>query len=633
MPTTFAPAARVLMTRRFADDVKRLQSPIVRKVENVITDVRTFGPRHPPLHTRRVERNPSGRFHFINVDDKYRIVAALEGNVVLFEKVGNHDATLAWGEHATLKEYEERLQVEGLVATPRVSEGATSKTTPELFEAELSLPQLIEHQEVLSDLITGDFFGSLEGYQDGSIEDWMIFLSPLQRRAVSRTIHGPARVSGGPGTGKTVVGLHRSVEFARELAGKRVLVTSYVRNVPEVLGGLVERLSPELHSRLEFRTVHSLAGVLLWERKVTLRVDDVAARSRFTLRLNADASRREMLRRGGFSEHYLWDEVTRVIEGREVGTLEGYLQLARHGRRQRMHEPYRRLVWQLYTEYREACDRQEQPILSSGRQLAEARRALVDAPPTERYGAIVVDEAQDLTECGMRLLLDALDGGAQGQILLIGDNAQRIYAGGFRLSDLGIEVRGRSFGLSMCYRSTDEIMKAAAALSRYVSTEDDDWASDANWLPARSGKKPTLREYRSTDAELEATIGLLRAEPDLADSTALLVPTNTLKDSWKAALAAGGIPVCDLLTYSGRHRPGVKVGTYNRAKGLEFKRVLLPNLSASGLRADPDRLDDLIGRGSALFVAMTRARDRLDLSYAGEPSLFIDALLEFVEVV
>jgi hemolysin activation/secretion protein len=40
------------------------------------------------------------------------------------------------------------------------------------------------------------------------------------------------------------------------------------------------------------------------------------------------------------------------------------------------------------------------------------------------------------------------------------------------LAELGLEIRGRSFPLSVCYRSTDEIMSAVGALGQFVSTEE-----------------------------------------------------------------------------------------------------------------------------------------------------------------
>ena len=44
-------------------------------------------------------------------------------------------------------------------------------------------------------------------------------------------------------------------------------------------------------------------------------------------------------------------------------------------------------------------------------------------------------------------------------LLLLGDGAQRIYAGGFKLRQAGVEVRGRTTVLRSNYRNTDEIIE------------------------------------------------------------------------------------------------------------------------------------------------------------------------------
>ena len=70
------------------------------------------------------------------------------------------------------------------------------------------------------------------------IEDWMVFLHPDQRRLVDRRFNGPARITGGAGTGKTVVGVHRAARLAGD--GRKVLFTTYIRTLPE---GLRDALS------------------------------------------------------------------------------------------------------------------------------------------------------------------------------------------------------------------------------------------------------------------------------------------------------------------------------------------------------------------------------------------------------
>ena len=81
-----------------------------------------------------------------------------------------------------------------------------------------------------------------------------------------------------------------------------------------------------------------------------------------------------------------------------------------------------------------------------------------------------------------------------------------------------------------------------------------------------------------------------------------------------------------LADYRGVRAPGVKVGTFHRAKGLEFKRVYLAGLGKKRWpilwrESDPEsREAERARQVRAAFVAMTRARDDLQVVCAGEPS-------------
>jgi superfamily I DNA/RNA helicase len=288
----------------------------------------------------------------------------------------------------------------------------------------------------------------------------------------------------------------------------------------------------------------------------------------------------------------------------------------------------RRLVWELYQEYREACDRMSPPVADPERVLSLALEALRREPTGRPYDAVIVDEAQDLTEVGVRLLLELVKDGAAGRLLLVGDHAQRVYAGGFRLSDLGVDVRGRSTTLKVCYRSTDEIMKAVAALGRELSSEDfgEDGLSSLASSTVRNGALPRLLRFRTTEDEIQWLVGELRDSDD-QDSVAILLPTNARVDDWDARLRIAGITHVRLEHYSGRPLPGVKIGTYARSKGLEFKQVFLPGLADHlfpwGSRDD---VDGILLQGSMLYVAMSRARDELAMSSPGEPSFLLTPL-------
>lgn len=619
----------IIASVRFLEDVGKLALAETRKLESTIRTIRTHGLTYGSLKTRPIERNPDSRFRLLNLDGGYRMVAAVEGRHVFLLKVGNHDETERWGERATLRQYKERLAFDPAILK---REKRSKPASDAMFEIPTTLAEIAASAEV-ADLLTDCVDGVLEGWRDGTIEDWMIFLSPVQRRAVDRAVGGPARVTGGPGTGKSVVGLHRAVALARELPDARqILMTSFVRTVPDVLGGLFERLAPDLASRVQFASVHSLAMKALGGNRPN--VDAEAARRRFVRRLQSRPDRYRQLSVGArLTDEYLWEEITRVIEGRGLTRRVEYLGLQRHGRKRALPALIRGLIWDVYEEYREACDIGDEPVIDWDRVLQLALDHVRANPPAEHYSAIIVDEAQDISEVGVRFLLELLEGGSTGRIMLIGDAGQRIYPGGYRLAELGLEIRGRSFPMSVCYRSTDEIMQVVGALGQYVSTEEfgEDGVRGLATATVRSGDRPRLRVFRTHDDEIESLMSELDPDDEDLDATAILTFSNRAVGEWRRVLDHAGIGTVGLDQYTGRAMPGVKVGTYHRAKGLEFKRVYLPGLDDAYPRNQSDP-DDLIEAGSLLYVAMSRAKDELTLSYAGRPSMFIDALLPHVDV-
>jgi superfamily I DNA/RNA helicase len=362
-------------------------------------------------------------------------------------------------------------------------------------------------------------------------------------------------------------------------------------------------------------------------------IDDKSARRRFDKCLTRDPARYRQLREGAqLSDDYLWEEVRRVIIGRGVDTADDYRALRRIGRKRPMPAVIRSLVWDVYQEYLDAC-KDDGGVLDWDLMLRVALEQVREHGPERHYAAIVVDEAQDITEVGVRFLLELLDGGPDGRLMLVGDSGQRIYPGGYRLADLGLEVRGRSFALDVCYRSTDEIMRAVGALGQFLSTDEfgDDGLRSVLASTVRSGPRPILHPFVSAHEEEAWIIDQLNPDDPSIDSTAILLPTNAAVERWRRALGIAGLGTVGLDEYAGRPVPGVKVGTCHRAKGLEFERLFLPGLDDQFPYVGGDD-DALVEAGSLLYVAMSRARDRLLLSYSGRPSMFLEAVDDFCDV-
>ncbi|MFC6086177.1 nuclease-related domain-containing DEAD/DEAH box helicase [Sphaerisporangium aureirubrum] len=472
------------------------------------------------------------------------------------------------------------------------------------------------------------------------IERWMTFLHPEQAAMARRDWNGPARISGPAGTGKTVVGLHRAAYLAER--GGRLLYVTFARNLPRVQGHLFQRMSPGAAGRVEFSSLYGWARAFLAERGLASSLSAERAETAFSLawlRAGKDSSLTDVEP----SPAYWKEEIDYVIKGRGVASIEEYRTVPRHGRRTALRPGQREAAWLLYEEYELA--RAERGVHDFNDVLAMALAEARARPVPPRYTTVIVDEVQDLTLIAMKLLY-ALVGDVPNGLLLIGDGQQAVYPGGFRLADAEIMVRGRGGVLRTNYRNAAPIITAALEVisadpyddlegtrpdgHREVDTTYHDGrvvravAPDATehdrllvealrGLTApgpRPGDEPPGRRGEHGPAGEHGAAG---GHGPLADA-ALLCPTLRRLEHYHRMLTRAGVPVVRLESYDGRPVEAVKLGTYRRAKGLEFKYVFLPHHDTAvpgaraGNAADGERSE--IARRQ-LFVAMSRARDLL----------------------
>lgn len=480
----------------------------------------------------------------------------------------------------------------------------------------------------------------------------MIFLHPDQRSIVERSYDGPARVRGAAGTGKTVVALHRAAHLGRHVrdagAVPKVLFTTVTDSLPRVYAHLFQRMPDSGYGGVDFLSIDDVAAQACREAGVGLPAVDVAAvDAGFSAAHARIVSGGSPLDRASLTPEYLRTEIARVLKGRGVESIEEYLTLVRTGRGVGLTAASRRQLWELAQTWDEECAVRD--TVHPGDVLITALRT-ASSLSEPRYRAAIVDEAQDLTMVGLQLLRALVNAGQRDRpdgLFLVGDGAQRVYPGGFTLRQAGVEVRGRTTVLRVNYRNTREILGAALAVAgneRVVDLDEEFKRGELVAATLRRGVRPMLFKYDTDAAEAE---GLVKELRDVIGSdqigigdTAVFCPSDDVCAAFGEALSLNELAWEPLPEYGGTPTERVKVGTYTEAKGLEFKAVFLPGLSADRFppaggehETEEEHEERRALELSRVFVAMTRARDALVLSCVGEPSRLLSPALPLFEVI
>ena len=225
---------------------------------------------------------------------------------------------------------------------------------------------------------------------------WSVFLHPEQRQLVERDYTGSARVSGSAGTGKTIVALHRAVFLARSNQNARVLLTTFSHILANALRTQLRRLisnEPRLAERLEVHSINA-TGERLYKfhfGQINLAPPEVVQE---LLRV---ASERE--ENHEFSVRFLLTEWEQVVDAWQLDTWEAYRDVARLGRKTRLPETQRAILWSLFEQVRAGLASRDMITRSTMFTKLAATVAENRNPP---FDFAVVDEAQDIGVAHLR---------------------------------------------------------------------------------------------------------------------------------------------------------------------------------------------------------------------------------------
>ena len=552
---------------------------------------------------------------------------------------------------ATYKELDTdtQLDVEVVLLLIEVAEGTKTyeeavkevETRRKRPSAETDLarhPEKKEHYFVLTDEIRDAFL-------NGELENWQLFLHHTQREAVEKKVNGPVLVSGPAGTGKSVVAFHRVRWLLRQkgFEGKRILFTTFTKTLAQYAQAMLAKLCTD--EELERVDVMTFDAFLrdAWTRGGTRKTGSLnfgkTKDGETWLPTALEAILEEEAYFNGYTKWHGRDreffrkEYLNVIQEYDFRDAEAYRDWERPAIYGKITKRIREQLWPIFEEMNAQLEdlgryKSQPRVIALNRLTQELTAPGPNADKAYllgRYGAVVVDEAQDFGASEYRFLA-ALTGNTfdhpQPTLYLAGDGHQRIYGRIGAFKQCNINVTNRSFKLTVCYRSTRAIREFAEKLLKGAAVKGlDDEVETFGGKSLVQGEPPEERYVSNYTAENDAIAEAIqtwrgKASKNYGNYAVLLRGNKRKLYAVTKALEERGIPVA-LVTSEEEFDLDdnrVKVMTMHRVKGLQFIGVVLvlddwPTIPKSIDSSDTDAIEEqMVTERQLLYMAAMRAQ-------------------------
>jgi superfamily I DNA/RNA helicase len=331
-----------------------------------------------------------------------------------------------------------------------------------------------------------------------------------------------------------------------------------------------------------------------------------------------------------FTPTFLLEEWRQVVLAHDVHTEAEYLTAPRRGRGRGLTKRQKLQVWSALSTFAAGLRRDGVWTFLT---IADEAARLVAARETPPFRHVVVDEIQDLHPAQWRLLRAATPR-RPDDLFLTGDPHQRIYGNHVSLRQVGISVRGRSWRLRINYRTSAEILHWSMGILGDIAIADLDEGLDSlnGYRSALHGAPPELAPARNAAQEAEElamAIEEWREEDVDAGDIVVVARTVGVLRSLAKELGVHGIRSAELRETE-PPSDAVRLSTMHGMKGLEFRCVAIVGVgkrnfplahAVTPMAEDPVRHAlDVQQERCLLFVACTRARERLRVSWSGAAS-------------
>lgn len=472
----------------------------------------------------------------------------------------------------------------------------------------------------------------------GDYKSWMLFMHPEQEKIATANLTGPAKLIGVSGSGKTCVVVRRAIWLATEHPNERILVITLNKPLAHLIERLVKAAAPAvLSDRIDVLPFFKLCQKLLveFEPKNQKIYDDRTWKSEehideiwtefYRCELNNHDARillpihKTLIQRGINSEHYIKEEFDWIRSAFPRSRRQEYLKTEREGRVIPFDADARSLILQGLESWEKKmrdigiCD-----YLGLATELYQYKENF-----TPCHRSIIIDECQDFGTIELEIIR-ALALPDKNDLFLCGDAAQKVQTKRQSMRLAGIECGStRSLTLKKNYRNTKDVLKGAYhILKQHYNSEHqplEDYELLDPELADRSGTTPLILEAASLGHEFSHALSYLQDEilkhPGRKACIAYCGFTSyevkTLSDRVGIPLLDGAIDI-DI--------SDIFLSDLEQTKGFEFDYVVVLNCCDEVLPDQAAPKEEQFRDISKFYVAMTRTKHQLILSYSGSLS-------------
>ncbi len=479
-----------------------------------------------------------------------------------------------------------------------------------------------------------------------SFEKWMLYLHPSQRIYVEKDYSGSAKLSGISGSGKTCVVVHRALRLAKKYKDEPVLVITLNPALSSLINKLINSQCGKLRpTNIKVSSIFDLC----YEKLLQLEPNKADYYAKKTIQKNPYATSEHIDEiwneyflchnnnddadvmfdiiqtlnvRGVFSNEYIKQEIDFIRSGFNPNSRSSYLEMKREGRV----IPFEKRHRELMLEGLQGWERKMNAVGAvDDMGIVTALSLHIDSLEPE-YRCILVDEVQDLGTLEMSIIRKLVKNN-ENDLFLCGDATQTIYTKHSDMKESGIDFSGNIEHLKQNYRNSREILTTAYAVLKnslehiptcalHLSVLQPEYASF-------SSPKPLLLKSDSFLEELAYAISYLKEyyiDNNKKSCIALCGYTQSSVED-----IAKKLKIISLNQKTDINSNEIFISDLESTKGFEFDVVVIVNCTNSIIPHPILPKEESFRDLSRLYVAMTRAKTELLISYHGQPSIFIEA--------